>query len=100
MLYGKSNTSSGPSGHERRVRRHGTARRERCFPPPSVVETNSAIDGLEVGAVLEVLATGAGSTTDIDARDTGRPGVETDPPFADWQSVRRQYSIVVKIVGI
>jgi tRNA 2-thiouridine synthesizing protein A len=44
--------------------------------PMPVVKTKSAIDDLEAGAVLEVLATDPGSMSDIDGWATGTQGVE------------------------
>ena len=44
--------------------------------PMPVVKTKSAIDELEAGAVLEVLATDPGSMSDIDGWAEGTPGVE------------------------
>jgi TusA-related sulfurtransferase len=44
--------------------------------PMPVVKTKSAIDELDEGAVLEVLATDPGSTSDIDGWATGTKGVE------------------------
>jgi len=44
--------------------------------PMPVVKTKSAIDELEAGAVLEVLATDPGSVSDIDGWAEGTPGVE------------------------
>jgi TusA-related sulfurtransferase len=44
--------------------------------PMPVVKTKSAVDGLEAGAILEVLATDPGSVSDIDGWAEGTPGVE------------------------
>ncbi|ELZ41214.1 SirA family protein [Halorubrum californiense DSM 19288] len=44
--------------------------------PMPVVKTKSAIDGLDAGAVLEVLATDPGSMSDIDGWADGTAGVE------------------------
>ena len=44
--------------------------------PMPVVKTKSAIDGLDAGDVLEVLATDPGSVSDIDGWASGTPGVE------------------------
>ena len=44
--------------------------------PMPVVKTKSAIDGLGEGDVLEVLATDAGSMSDIDGWAAGTQGVE------------------------
>jgi len=44
--------------------------------PMPVVKTKSAIDELDAGAVLEVLATDPGSVSDIDGWAEGTPGVE------------------------
>lgn len=44
--------------------------------PMPVIKTKAAIDGLEPGEVLEVLATDAGSMSDIDGWATGTSGVE------------------------
>ncbi len=44
--------------------------------PMPVVKTKSAVDDLEVGQVLEVLATDPGSMSDIDGWSSGTNGVE------------------------
>ena len=44
--------------------------------PMPVIKTKGAVDGLEEGDVLEVLATDAGSMSDIDGWAAGTPGVE------------------------
>jgi tRNA 2-thiouridine synthesizing protein A len=44
--------------------------------PMPVVKTKTTIDGLEVGDVLEVLATDPGSVSDIDGWSSGTAGVE------------------------
>jgi len=44
--------------------------------PMPVVKTKSAIDELDGGAILEVLATDPGSMSDIDGWATGTGGVE------------------------
>jgi TusA-related sulfurtransferase len=44
--------------------------------PMPVVKTKSAIDDLEAGAVLEVLATDSGSMSDIDGWASETDGVE------------------------
>jgi TusA-related sulfurtransferase len=44
--------------------------------PMPVVKTKSAIDELDAGAILEVLATDPGSMSDIDGWATGTEGVE------------------------
>ena len=44
--------------------------------PMPVVKTKSAIDELEAGAILEVLATDPGSMSDIDGWAEGTAGVE------------------------
>ena len=44
--------------------------------PMPVVKTKSAIDGLDAGDVLEVLATDPGSMSDIDGWAAGTEGVE------------------------
>ena len=44
--------------------------------PMPVVKTKAAIDELEGGAILEVLATDPGSMSDIDGWATGTDGVE------------------------
>jgi tRNA 2-thiouridine synthesizing protein A len=44
--------------------------------PMPVVKTKSAIDDLDQGAVLEVLATDSGSMSDIDGWASGTGGVE------------------------
>ena len=44
--------------------------------PMPVVKTKSAIDELQAGAVLEVLATDSGSMSDIDGWAAGTDGVE------------------------
>ncbi|SER89249.1 sulfurtransferase TusA family protein [Natrinema salaciae] len=44
--------------------------------PMPVVKTKSAIDELDGGDVLEVLATDSGSMSDIDGWATGTEGVE------------------------
>ena len=44
--------------------------------PMPVVKTKSAIDGLDAGEVLEVLATDPGSMSDIDGWADGTAGVE------------------------
>ncbi|MDT3437888.1 sulfurtransferase TusA family protein [Haloarcula sp. 1CSR25-25] len=44
--------------------------------PMPVVKTKSAIDDLDVGDVLEVLATDPGSMSDIDGWAAGTEGVE------------------------
>jgi TusA-related sulfurtransferase len=44
--------------------------------PMPVVKTKSAIDDLNAGAVLEVLATDPGSMSDIDGWADGTDGVE------------------------
>ena len=44
--------------------------------PMPVVKTKSAIDDLDAGAVLEVLATDPGSMSDIDGWADGTDGVE------------------------
>lgn len=44
--------------------------------PMPVVKTKSAVDGLETGDVLEVLATDPGSVSDIDGWASGTEGVE------------------------
>jgi TusA-related sulfurtransferase len=44
--------------------------------PMPVVKTKSAIDDLDTGDVLEVLATDAGSMSDIDGWAAGTEGVE------------------------
>ena len=44
--------------------------------PMPVVKTKSAIDGLDAGEVLEVLATDPGSMSDIDGWADGTDGVE------------------------
>ncbi len=47
---------------------------ENC--PMPVVKTKQAIEGLESGAVLEVLATDAGSMSDLQGWAEATPGVE------------------------
>ena len=44
--------------------------------PMPVVKTKSAADGLDVGEVLEVLATDPGSMSDLDGWADGTEGVE------------------------
>jgi TusA-related sulfurtransferase len=44
--------------------------------PMPVVKTKTTIDELEVGEVLEVLATDSGSMSDIDGWASGTEGVE------------------------
>ncbi|MFC7324751.1 sulfurtransferase TusA family protein [Halorubrum rutilum] len=44
--------------------------------PMPVVKTKSAIDGLDAGEILEVLATDPGSVSDIDGWADGTAGVE------------------------
>ncbi|MFW6449265.1 MAG: sulfurtransferase TusA family protein [Halobacteriota archaeon] len=44
--------------------------------PIPVVKTKQAIDDLDVGAVLQVLATDSGSMSDIEGRAAGTDGVE------------------------
>jgi TusA-related sulfurtransferase len=44
--------------------------------PMPVVKTKSAIDELDAGAILEVLATDPGSMSDIDGWASGTDGVE------------------------
>ena len=44
--------------------------------PMPVVKTKAAIDDLDPGAVLEVLATDSGSMSDIDGWAAGTEGVE------------------------
>jgi TusA-related sulfurtransferase len=44
--------------------------------PMPVVKTKSAVDGLDAGEVLEVLATDPGSISDIDGWADGTAGVE------------------------
>jgi TusA-related sulfurtransferase len=44
--------------------------------PMPVVKTKSAIDDLDSGAILEVLATDPGSVSDIDGWASGTNGVE------------------------
>ena len=44
--------------------------------PMPVVKTKSAIDDLDAGAVLEVLATDPGSVSDLDGWADGTAGVE------------------------
>jgi TusA-related sulfurtransferase len=44
--------------------------------PMPVVKTKSAVDDLEAGQVLEVLATDPGSMSDIDGWSSGTSGVE------------------------
>ena len=44
--------------------------------PMPVVKTKSAVDGLDAGEVLEVLATDPGSMSDIDGWADGTAGVE------------------------
>ncbi len=44
--------------------------------PMPIVKTKQAIDELEVGAVLEVVATDSGSMSDIQGWSTGTDGVE------------------------
>jgi TusA-related sulfurtransferase len=44
--------------------------------PMPVVKTKQAIDDIEVGGVLEVLATDSGSMSDIDGWAGGTDGVE------------------------
>ena len=44
--------------------------------PMPVVKTKQAIDGLDAGAVLEVVATDAGSMSDIEGWAAGTDGVE------------------------
>ncbi|MFC6976733.1 sulfurtransferase TusA family protein [Halomicroarcula sp. GCM10025709] len=44
--------------------------------PMPVVKTKTAIDDLDAGEVLEVLATDPGSMSDIDGWASGTPGVE------------------------
>jgi tRNA 2-thiouridine synthesizing protein A len=44
--------------------------------PMPVVKTKSAVDDLEEGDVLEVLATDPGSMSDVDGWASGTPGVE------------------------
>jgi TusA-related sulfurtransferase len=44
--------------------------------PMPVVQTKSAVDDLEAGDVLEVLATDSGSMSDIDGWAAGTDGVE------------------------
>jgi TusA-related sulfurtransferase len=44
--------------------------------PMPVVKTKSAIDDLDVGEVLEVVATDSGSMSDIDGWASGTEGVE------------------------
>jgi TusA-related sulfurtransferase len=44
--------------------------------PMPVVKTKSAIDELDAGEILEVLATDPGSMSDIDGWATGTEGVE------------------------
>jgi tRNA 2-thiouridine synthesizing protein A len=44
--------------------------------PMPVVKTKSATDGLDAGAILEVLATDPGSMSDIDGWAEGTAGVE------------------------
>ena len=44
--------------------------------PMPVVKTKQAIDDLETGSVLEVLATDSGSMSDIDGWAEGTDGVE------------------------
>jgi TusA-related sulfurtransferase len=44
--------------------------------PMPVVKTKSAIDGLDAGEILEVLATDPGSMSDIDGWADGTAGVE------------------------
>ncbi|TKX74261.1 hypothetical protein EXE46_09810 [Halorubrum sp. GN11_10-6_MGM] len=44
--------------------------------PMPVVKTKSAIDGLDAGEVLEVLATDPGSMSDIEGWAAGTEGVE------------------------
>ncbi|MFC7176758.1 sulfurtransferase TusA family protein [Halosegnis marinus] len=46
---------------------------ENC--PMPVVRTKQAVDGLSSGDLLEVLATDAGSVSDIDGWAAGTPGV-------------------------
>mgnify|MGYP000377401833 CR=1 FL=1 len=43
--------------------------------PMPVVKTKQAIDGIEAGGVLEVLATDSGSMSDIDGWASGTDGV-------------------------
>jgi TusA-related sulfurtransferase len=43
--------------------------------PMPVVRTKQAVDGLSSGDLLEVLATDAGSVSDIDGWAAGTPGV-------------------------
>ncbi|QIO24785.1 sulfurtransferase TusA family protein [Haloarcula sp. JP-L23] len=44
--------------------------------PMPVVKTKSAVDDLDAGAVLKVLATDSGSMSDIDGWAAGTSGVE------------------------
>lgn len=44
--------------------------------PMPIVKTKQAIDGLEPGEVLEVVATDPGSVSDIDGWASGTDGVE------------------------
>jgi TusA-related sulfurtransferase len=44
--------------------------------PMPVVKTKTAVDGLDAGEVLEVLATDPGSVSDIDGWAAGTDGVE------------------------
>ncbi|MDB2282308.1 TusA-related sulfurtransferase [Halorubrum ezzemoulense] len=44
--------------------------------PMPVVKTKSAVDGLDAGEVLEVLATDPGSMSDLDGWADGTEGVE------------------------
>jgi TusA-related sulfurtransferase len=44
--------------------------------PMPVVKTKQAMDGLETGQILEVVATDSGSMSDIDGWASGTAGVE------------------------
>jgi len=58
--------------------------------PMPVVKTKAAVDGLDAGDILEVLATDPGSMSDIDGWASGTDGVELVDQMED-ADVYRHY---------
>ena len=56
--------------------------------PMPIVKTKQAIDGLEEGAVLEVVATDSGSMSDIEGWAAGTDGVELVEQIEDGDVYR------------
>ncbi|RQH02410.1 sulfurtransferase TusA family protein [Natrarchaeobius oligotrophus] len=53
--------------------------------PMPIVKTKQTVDGLEIGDVLEVVATDSGSTSDIQGWAEGTDGVELLEQIEDGQ---------------